>query len=100
MDRNQGERQEEKGVGISNRGIDQERPAQDYVMDNVEGMEINRQRDDLSTGDRLHGKSIDIGRNLDPDVDEDENLTLTPEEQSGGVRRIDSKDGAPDHSHH
>ena|SRR5258708_7306126 len=100
MNRNRGKQKKEKGVGISNRGIDQERPAQDYVMDNVEGMERNRQRDDLSTGDRLHGKSIDIGRNLDPDVEEDVTLTLTPEEQSGGVRRIDSKDGAPDHSHH
>jgi hypothetical protein len=97
---NNNEQSEDKGVGISNRGIDQERPAQDYVMDSVEGMEINRQRDDASTGDRLHGKGSDIGRNLDPDVEEDNDLTLTPDEQSGGIRSIDSKDGTSDHSHH
>jgi hypothetical protein len=89
----------EQGVGITNRGIEQERPAQDYVMDSVEGMEESGQRDDLSTGDRLHGKGPDTGRNLDPYIEEAD-LTLTPEEQSGGVRRIDSRDAAPDHSHH
>jgi hypothetical protein len=102
MERKRGKQREEEEVGISNRGIDQERPAQDYVMDSVEGLEKNAQRDDLATGDRLAGKGKDIGRNLEPDVnvDEDDILTLTPEEQSGGVRRIDSRDAASDHSHH
>jgi hypothetical protein len=99
MARPSDEHEDEKGVGITNRGIDQERPAQDYVMDSVEGMEINGQRDDMSTGDRLHGKGVDIGRNLGPYV-EDSDLTLSPEEQSGGERHIDSRDAAPDHSHH
>jgi hypothetical protein len=91
------EEKPEQGVGITNRGIEQEKPGQDYVMDSVEGMEISGQRDDLSTGDRLHGKGVDIGRNLDPFV-EDSDVTLTPEEESGGERRIDS--AGPDHSHH
>jgi hypothetical protein len=99
MARRKNVEQEDEGVGITNRGIDRERPAQDYVMDSVEGMERSNQRDDMSTGDRLHGKSTDIGRNLDPYIEESE-LTLTPEEQSGGERHIDSRDANPDHSHH
>ena len=99
MGRNESERGDNEGAGITNRGIDQERAGQDYVMDVVEGMEMDGERDDLGTGDRLAGKVIDIGRDLD-EVRADDDSGQATDVQPGGERRIDSRDAAPDHSHH
>ena len=98
MDEKKEQQTGKQGTGITNRGIQEEKPGQDYVMDTVEGMEMDGSRDDLSTGDRLAAKGTNIGRNIDPLIDE--GPLLTPEEESGGERRIDSKDGVQDHSHH
>jgi hypothetical protein len=99
MAKQKAQQKKSKGEGITNRGIDREKPAQDYVLDSIEGLEKSSQRDDLDTGERLRGTGPTTGRNLDTYV-EDADLSLTPEEQSGGVRRIDSRDAARDHSHH
>ncbi|MEO8288565.1 MAG: hypothetical protein ABI670_19270 [Chloroflexota bacterium] len=84
-------------MGITNRGMEQEEPGQDYVMDTVEGLEIRGERDDLSTGDRLGMDDVQIGRNLDPDTSDS---GLTPDEQSGGERHIDSQGRRGANSHH
>jgi hypothetical protein len=100
MERNKDKEAKEEEVGITNRGLEQEKPGQEYVMDSVEGMEADGKRDDLNTGDRLMDDGTRLRRNLEPTVDGDNGLTLTPDEQSGGVRRIDSRDAGADHSHH
>jgi hypothetical protein len=84
-------------MGITNRGMEQEEPGQDYVMDAVEGLEIRGERDDLSTGDRLTMEDVQIGRNIDPDTS---GSGLTPDEQSGGERHIDSQGRRGANSHH
>ena len=47
------ETREEGEMGITNRGLEHEKPGQEYVMDSIEGMEADGKRDDLKTGDRL-----------------------------------------------
>ena len=97
----QGKREEQKAeeTGITNRGLKEEKPGQEYVMDSIEGMEADRKRDDLNTGDRLMDDGTQRRRNLEPTVGNEDGLTLTPD-RPGGERRIDSREGNPDHSHH